>query len=373
MVIALLSFAGAFALHTWAGSDALPSAQTVRTEPESPPPADRDALAEGLYEALAAGEREIRFSYDCSDVLFDVFREILAEHPELFWLTGSGSLVKKTAGQNVTVDFIPEIPIGDDEIASRTTALNERIGEILLRCEAGETLWDRLLLLHDILVDETEYDAAAAELLSLGTAEDDELHQSASAYGCLVNRRAVCSGYAAAFQLMAVRLGAECRRVKGIELRDGAPHEWNLLNLDGAWYHVDVTWDDPVFAGDALDGYRSYDYFCVTTDEILENHALDDPDSCPSCTAAEANYYARLGCVLDFYDFDEVSRVVEEQAGNECVYLKFPDEETAEDALARLLKGQEVFDIPAVCDLEVKTVRGAASETGSVCLWLFRS
>ena len=369
LLIALLALAGAKALHVLYGPDAAPRS----AETDSAAAAvewDRDSLGRELYDSLSAGEREISFPYDCSDVLFDVFRQVLADHPELFWLSGSGSLVKKTSGLSVTVDFKPEILADDDEIRSRSKALEERAEEILSLCSAEETLWDRLRLLHDILVDETDYDGEAAEELSLEKTGDDRLNQSTSAYGCLVNRRAVCSGYAAAFQLLAERLGAECRRVQGTELKNGAPHEWNAVYLEGDWYQTDVTWDDPVFAEEPLEGYRSYDYFCVTTEVILQNHVIAEPASVPLCTADACNYYVRTGCVIGEYDFETVSRIVEEQCGNDCVFLKFPDEAAAEDALDRLLKGQEIFDVPAVRELGVKSARGIASEVGTVCLWL---
>ena len=379
-LIALIAVGGAFALHHGqksavlsADPDPAPVSLTGRTVDS--PAWDRESLYRDLYDSLSAGGREVSFPYDCSDEIFDVFRQVLADHPELFWLSGSGSLLKKTSGLAVTVDFRPEILIEDGEIETRAAELEARAGEILARCAAGETLWDRLLLLHDILVDETDYDSAAAEALGGDRQADDFLNQSTSAYGCLVNRRAVCSGYAAAFQLLAERLGSECRRVQGTELMGGAPHEWNVLRPEGTsgdWYQTDITWDDPLFSGEPLEGYRSYDYFCVTTEEILRTHTIDDPESVPLCTADEYNYYVRLGCVLDSYDFDALSSVVADQIENDCIYLKFPDEAAGEDAVSRLLKGQEIFDVPAVRELDVKTARGTSSDTGTVCIWLVR-
>ena len=378
LVIALIAVGGAFALHTrrqpaFLTSD--PDSAALAGREIETPVWDRDSLYRDLYGSLSAGEREVSFPYDCSDELFDVFRQVLADHPELFWLSGSGSLLKKTSGLSVTVDFRPEILIGGEEIETRSAELEARAEEILSRCSEGETLWDRLLLLHNILVDETDYDSEAAERLGGDEQTDDVLNQSTSAYGCLVNRRAVCSGYAAAFQLLSERLGAECRRVQGTELKGGAPHEWNVVRpegFSGDWYQTDITWDDPLFSGEPLEGYRSYDYFCVTTEEILRTHIIDDPDAVPLCTADAYNYYVKLGCVLDSYDFDAVSTVVAGQIDNDCIYLKFPDEAAGEEAVDRLLKGQEIFDIPAVRNLDVKTARGTSSDTGTVCVWLVR-
>jgi hypothetical protein len=332
---------------------------------------DEETLYRDLYEGLCARKKTIAFDCDCSETVFDVFSRILADHPELFWFSGSASLTVKTSGTSVLLEFTPEVFITEQEIEIRSEKLEERAGEILSRCEKETELYERLLRLHDILVDETDYDSETARaVLGADPESNDGINQSSSAYGCLVNRQAICSGYAAAFQLLAGRLGAECRRVDGSEERSGAPHEWNLLCLDGEWYHVDVTWDDPVFSGEAADGYRTYDFFCVTTEEILRNHTVDDEEKLPDCTATEYSYYRRLGAVLDGYDADLIAEIIASQIHNDRIFLKFPDAETAEDAFARLLTDQEIFSVPAVAELGVRTVRGTVSDMGTVCLWI---
>lgn len=64
--------------------------------------------------------------------------------------------------------------------------------------------------------------------------------ENATAYSCIVNGRAQCSGYADAFLQTAKACGIEARYVHN------NIHAWNLVKLDGDWYHVDVTWEDPV-------------------------------------------------------------------------------------------------------------------------------
>lgn len=66
-------------------------------------------------------------------------------------------------------------------------------------------------------------------------------NDSHTAYGALVNKRAACDGYMSAFEV----LGKACG-LNVISVRDYVDiHAWNMINLDGDWYHVDVTWEDP--------------------------------------------------------------------------------------------------------------------------------
>lgn len=89
--------------------------------------------------------------------------------------------------------------------------------------------YDKALALHDYLVRSCRYDEEAPAAAH-------------TAYGALVQGAAVCDGYARAYAALLERAGVACL-VVGSTAMD---HVWNLVQLDGAWYHVDVTWDDPV-------------------------------------------------------------------------------------------------------------------------------
>lgn len=106
----------------------------------------------------------------------------------------------------------------------------------------GDTLYDRILSIHDYICLLNEYDATGK--------------YAYSAYGALVDRKSVCEGYAEAFRLICERNGIECILVsgKGLVLRNNAEgqlteysenHMWNYVRMDdGKWYAVDATWDD---------------------------------------------------------------------------------------------------------------------------------
>ena len=66
---------------------------------------------------------------------------------------------------------------------------------------------------------------------------------SYTAYGALVNRTSVCAGYALAYERLMDQVGIPCEYVTG--MTTSGSHAWNIIQIDGEWYHVDVTWDDP--------------------------------------------------------------------------------------------------------------------------------
>jgi hypothetical protein len=90
-------------------------------------------------------------------------------------------------------------------------------------------------------------------------------------YGLLKNKTGVCQAYAELFYLFMCYEGIECYFVSGWA-DDGTgvygSHLWNVVYVDDGYYHIDVTFDDPVPDG----GEISYKYFLKTSEEITKDH-----------------------------------------------------------------------------------------------------
>jgi len=167
-----------------------------------------------------------------------------------------------------------------------------------------------LLRLHDRLVQHAHY-------LSLGQTS------AYIAYGPLLLGKGVCEGYARAFQLLCQQANIPCWLVYG-EAREETSwigHMWNVVQLDGAYYHVDVTWDDPT-SGPSLSVPR-HDYFLLDDTEIGKNHRWDRA-SVPACNATKWNYYRVMG--LEVQQYPELvalmQRKIEQKA--QVIEVKFP-------------------------------------------------
>ena len=113
----------------------------------------------------------------------------------------------------------------------------------------------------------------------------DKTLEANTGYDLLVNGITVCAGYAELYMDALNRLGIPCVRVTSEEMN----HTWNLVQIDGSWYHVDVTWDDP--SPDTL-GYARHIYFLVSDQQISTgeepHHSWDGNISCDSERFADA-------------------------------------------------------------------------------------
>ena len=102
--------------------------------------------------------------------------------------------------------------------------------------------------------------------------------ESFTPYGGLVNKTAVCLGYATTFQLLMDLAGVECITVVGAAFQSTGDHAWNMVRLNGNWYCVDVTWDANAREQTGAWGYskKYWNYFNVTSDVMArENHQWD--------------------------------------------------------------------------------------------------
>ncbi len=307
---------------------------------------DNEKIYDELLGKLSQGAREVVFDYDCSGEVLKIFARIMEEHPELFWLTGSCRYGKSVRGNEVRVQVVPEIMIDDEELKRRRVKFDRAVERMAASCR-GNSEFETVLNIHEAIIDKTEYNFKSAGALGAGVRNDEAAVRGMSAYACLVDGCAVCSGYAKAFQTVAEKCGIRAARVHGVKLDGGCPHEWNIVWVDGEPYHMDVTWDDPVFAG-GVQGFRTYDYFCVTTEEILKTHGIDADSNPPLCTARAANYFVKKGYCLDSYSFDRAAAVIRRQLTGDTVYLKFPDRARLDQAAEDLLKKQRVFEITEI-------------------------
>ena len=113
----------------------------------------------------------------------------------------------------------------------------------------------------------------------------DETLEANTGYDLLVDGTTVCAGYAGLYMDVLNRLGIPCIQVTSQDMN----HAWNLVQIDGCWYHVDVTWDDPT--SDTL-GYARHIYFLVSDREISTgedpHYGWDGNISCDSERFADA-------------------------------------------------------------------------------------
>jgi len=127
-----------------------------------------------------------------------------------------------------------------------------------------------------------------------------------SAYTVLAEHGGVCQGYALLAHTLLQKLGFETQYIVGYVGQEG--HAWNLIKLDGQWYHLDTTWNDPV---PDRKGAIRYQYFLVDDRTMARDHTWIANDY-PKATSTIYSYYQDI-------DFPA-------QVGNQIFYSSISDD-----------------------------------------------
>lgn len=241
----------------------------------------------------------------CSEI-GDLFYGLVNTNPRLFYVeqfsyTSVGSGVLKVLPTYHT--FYRDIPAAQAKYEAA-------VSEALACAEGLSDPLDQVIAIHDWMVLHAVYDEAAAEVAN--TSADDAYTPSYSAYGVLVNGTGVCNSYALAFYDLMTRLGIPAG------YGHGPGHIWNMVQLNGSWYHVDVTWDDPVGGSFCAVG-RSY--FLVSEEKMAAT------DGGSTHNPGSSQYQADHSATSTTYDSDSYwwrSSVggIYPQGDGSCVYLK---------------------------------------------------
>ncbi len=122
-----------------------------------------------------------------------------------------------------------------------------------------------------------------------GHAAYDHSYVYYNPYDLIVNGTGTCNGYARAFSMMMAAAGYSAERVIGYQRSTGEQHAWNLALLDGEWYQIDATWNDPSSGPTHL-------YFGLTNELMLVDHSfrfMAGGGTVRTCSSLDCNYYVR--------------------------------------------------------------------------------
>lgn len=184
------------------------------------------------------------------DSVSALFSDVINHSPELFYVDGRlGISYNRTTGIVSSVTFT--YTMTEEEIGEATDFYRSEISRILAEMpETGMSSFDKALWLHDYLCVRFAYDSNLTNY---------------DAYTFFRDRKGVCQGYTLAY--MALMNACEIRT--DFAASADMNHIWNLIELDGEWYHVDLTWDDPVHtSGSDIPGRVGHDNF-LCSDQAL--------------------------------------------------------------------------------------------------------
>ena len=299
-----------------------------------------DDVYYGIVESLETMEMisEHRGSVDKYDIGIAI-EKISQTHPEFFWIDGY-TTIKSFAKTEIQIN-----PINDYSVDKLSVMLDELVSsadKLISEIPAGADDFEKIVFVHDYIVNHTTYDVAGAELIEKDLYGVGEKGLFGTAYGCLVEGSAVCQGYAEAFQYIMNRIGIECGMCRG-SVSDG-PHVWNYVKLNNKYYWIDVTWDDPV-PEEGNEEILRHTYCLIDDERMLKSHIVDY--NClfiPKCYSMEENYFVKNNAYLAYYSDNGIAEVLNSHSDEREVEIMFSDSNSYSEAIKHLFENGDIWN-----------------------------
>ncbi len=306
-------------------------------------------IYDALLQCVQKGEKSIKLenveliTYEdyCHRAAFG----LTYDHPELFWLKSGYSMSKRynrTQGYgDITLEFM-QYSYWDYSMdkTKKSQELADAVTKVANLARNKTSDYDVIQFVHDYLVENAIYDHDALNEF-YKTYHNASCEYIFSAYGCLINKKTVCAGYAKAFQMIMQELGYECIYVVGDA---GGSHAWNCVFLEEEGYFVDITWDDPDYTHDE----PLYEYFCITNEALERTHELDDLFETPECDSDKYNYFVYNHYRMDTYSFEEAARIITAQSDQHIISVQFGSKREMKKAVEDLMSYGKIKNIPAI-------------------------
>ncbi len=254
----------------------------------------RIAEEENEYGLYSVGKVNIKDTSFTETDLEKCIKAFTMDHPEVFWI--ANRYTYGAAGNQFVVQLYSFV--SGEECKKRIAKLTDAVNTLMTNIPEGLNEYHLEKYLHDTVLSGCTYAA--------GIKEAEDGWEEFTVYGTLINGSAVCEGYSHTMELLLNKVGIECYYVNGYG--ENSPHMWNIVNIDGNWYHLDATWDD--------NDNAYYHYFNLDDSTVRHDHVIsplyEDTDVSedgiynlwlPECSSDSANYFIVESTYI--YDFEE--------------------------------------------------------------------
>lgn len=230
-------------------------------------------LSDRIYNALINCQSSISFTFDYvnPDWMMTMYSNVINDHPELFYVSHNYGVTYSTIGGYATTVY-PRYVMAKGEIENAKKIFNEGVNKALAQVDSSMDDMQKAIVIHDYIIENATYD------------ENGDLAHSA--YAFFNTGHIVCAGYALSYSYLMNKLGVPCEMATSRSMS----HGWNIVKINGKWYHVDCTWDD---IGSSSYGYKpdggvSHHYFLKSF--AFMDKDRDGIDTFDDCDATDTTY-----------------------------------------------------------------------------------
>jgi len=183
-----------------------------------------------MYEAIATGHDSVDLSvYKIKEQdLIRIYTDLIASSPEFFYLDNKITYYYNKSDTNKTITSVKFVyTMSESEREKASLEYEAELAYIVSLVDRSMSEVEKALWVHDYFVAMFSYD-------------DKEAHFDA--YSLFKERKGVCQAYSLGYIAVMRELGIDAVMISSPDMN----HAWNLVNINGNWYHVDLSYDDPM-------------------------------------------------------------------------------------------------------------------------------
>lgn len=257
------------------------------------------------------------FILDQSTQNTDNLLDYIVDNPDFFWLDYRFRVVK--LGRWTIIEL-------KNRYANREAIrkdIDTAAEEALSHCVGSQmNEYEKMVAIHDWMCENLVY-------------EEDYKSKDQDIYGALVQKKAVCAGYAKAFAYLCRKAGLKCEVVSGVSYNSNmkeVPHAWNEVMINGVICYVDVTWDD----SDSSNMW-THNWCGVSSTDISRSHFLSGAYRIKQADS-RYDYYIKNGMSLESYSASALAQQIKKQG--KVLNIKCTND-TAFNQLIRALENKD--------------------------------
>lgn len=295
---------------------------------------EQAVLYDEIYTAIKERTQKMPLSCLEPEEVDLVFRRVMADHPELFYIDGYTLTSQQLGDKLLSLTFSGEYTKTPEEEKKCLESIEAYEEACFAGLYDGMSDYEKAKHIYEYVIGHTEYETDALD--------------SQNICSVFLNGKSVCKGYAYAMQYLLQKQKIPAYLVEGSAR--GTGHAWLVVKLSGEWYHMDPTWSDAsYFDTDQEEAGNSgilYGYFGITTEEILRTHTFKYPEELPLCTATECSYYKKEDLYLKEADLEQVKEICQKarEEGRETVSFQCENKEIFDALKASLVDEMKIFD-----------------------------
>ena len=283
-----------------------------------------------IYTVINEHKNKCDLSTVNQDDISKIFQYVMCDNPQLFMVEMYNLKTYERNGMAFKAEFEPVYIMTQDEVKNYLDISRAYLEKCKTYLPSNASDYEKAKCAYEFIVNNTSYSIEA---------KLDQTMCSVTAYN-----ESVCQGYAKTYQYLLNEMGVFATLVTGV-MNNGENHAWNLVEIDGEYYYVDVTHGDPINGGSSNLGVN-YDYLCITTEELLKTRSIDDLLEVPNCISNDSNYYVKEKLCFESYDREKLHAIFDEAylLGKDKVEIRAINSSVYKEILHNLINNDEMFD-----------------------------